>query len=134
MLTSSLRPRVKWESNPTSLMPPGCYPGIARSMLLQHIKSFSHIGQPHASHPLLCCHFTAQALSVAMGKLKLNSQWESNPQVKGLYATQAFQSRIERDSLASTPLRGATVSDAVLGKTVLKGNLSCSGQHGSITP
>jgi len=56
-------------------------------------------------------------LSVAMGKLKLNSQWESNPQVKGLYANQTFQSRIERDSLVtSTPLRGATVSNAVLGK------------------
>ena len=41
MLTSSLRPRAKWESNPTSLMPPGCYPGIARSMLLQHTKLVS---------------------------------------------------------------------------------------------
>ena len=37
----------------------------------------------------------------------MNSQWESNPQVKGLYAVQTFQSRIERDSLVlNAPPRG----------------------------
>ena len=40
-------------------------------------------------------------------KLKMNSQWELNPQVKGLYAVQTFQSRIERDSLVlNAPPRG----------------------------
>ena len=37
----------------------------------------------------------------------MNSQWESNPQVKGLYAIQTVQSRIERDSLIlNAPSRG----------------------------
>ena len=37
----------------------------------------------------------------------MNSQWELNPQVKGLYAVQTFQSRIERDSLVlNAPPRG----------------------------
>ena len=45
--------------------------------------------------------------SVEDSLVKLNSQWESNPQVKGLYATQTFQSRIERDSLVlNAPPRG----------------------------
>ena len=37
----------------------------------------------------------------------MNSQWESNPQVKGLYVIQTFQPRIERDSLIlNAPSRG----------------------------
>ena len=46
-------------------------------MLLQHTKLVStllkivpHIGQPRATHLLLCYHFTAKALSVAVGKLE----------------------------------------------------------------
>jgi hypothetical protein len=66
---------------------------------------------------------------------KLNSQWDSNPHAK-YPQVHHFMGGIEPPEVYATwhsPM-GARLSVSPWEKVVLKGNLSRSGQHGSITP
>ena len=70
-------------------------------------------------------------------ELEKDSQWDSNPHVKYPQVPH-FMGGVEPPEAAQldTPIEGArlSISPWEIEKVFLKGNLSWSGQHGSITP
>ena len=70
-------------------------------------------------------------------ELEKDSQWDSNPHAKYPQVPH-FMGGVEPPEVAQldTPIEGArlSISPWEIEKVVLKGNLSWSGQHGSITP
>ena len=70
-------------------------------------------------------------------ELEKDSQWDSNPHAKYPQVPH-FMGGVEPPEVAQldTPIEGArlSISPWEIEKVFLKGNLSWSGQHGSITP
>ena len=72
--------------------------------------------QPRATHPLLCCHFTAKALSVVVGEGKLKRipsgiQTHTPSILKSITSWEELN--LQRFAQLDTPKEGASISFAM---------------------